>query len=87
MKVFKDLVDYCANNWNALADAIASEKAAIDICKEFENLKRMKDESKNQQGGDTLPLHELMPCKGKNAISTTIMFKRNGIKITPGTRV
>ena len=47
----------------------------------------MKDQNKSQQAGDTLPLHELMPFKGKNAISTIIMFKRNGVKITPGSRI
>jgi hypothetical protein len=29
----------------------------------------------------------MLPRHGKNAISTLLMFKRGGIKITPGTKV
>jgi len=28
-----------------------------------------------------------MPSKGRNAINTTLIFKRNGVKITPGSKV
>lgn len=54
----------------------------IDVCQEIETLKEVSN-----QGGSTLPLHEYMPCKGKNAINTSLMFKRNGVKLTPGSKV
>ena len=82
VQTFKTLVDQCAKNWDQLADTIASEKAVIDICREIETLKEV-----SPQGGSTLPLHEYMPCKGKNAINTSLMFKRNGVRLTPGSKV
>lgn len=44
--------------------------------------------SENQTAsGNALPLHELLPQKGKNAISTTLMFKRAGARMTPGSKL
>jgi len=40
--MFHGLVEECITNWDILAKKIASEKAVIDICKEFESLKQMK---------------------------------------------
>ena len=34
-----------------------------------------------------MPLHEMIPNKGRQAINTTIMFKKGGIKVTPGTKL
>ena len=28
-----------------------------------------------------------MPEKGRNAINTTLIFKRNGVKMTPGSKI
>ena len=58
----------------------------IDLVKEFDNLKQMKAEDQNQ-GAAALPLHEMMPSKGRNAINTTLIFKHNGSKMTPGSKV
>lgn len=86
VKMFLALVDQCVASWGTLAEQISSEMAVIDICKEFERLKQVSSESQ-AQGSNTLPLHEIMPRKGKNAINTTIVFRRNGTKITPGSKL
>ena len=39
VKLFHALVDQCVSDWGTLAEQIASEKAVVDICKEFEQLK------------------------------------------------
>lgn len=59
-KLFEELVNKCLQSWEQLAEQVSSEKAVIDLVKEFERLKQMKAEDQNQ-GAAALPLHEMMP--------------------------
>ena len=45
VKMFLQLVEECKTSWETLSKQISSEKAVIDICREFESLRQMQSDS------------------------------------------
>ena len=42
MRLFEEVVDKCLQSWEHLKEAVSSEKAVIDLVKEFDRLKELK---------------------------------------------
>ena len=49
-----------------MVESINKERVAVDLIAAFSN----------KSSGDLLPMHELLPSKGQNAIGTIILFKK-----------
>lgn len=69
-----------------MSAAIEKQRACLELLKAFENYKQQKPKSETLQA-DALPLHELVPGKGANANATLILFKKNKVKLNPGSKV
>jgi hypothetical protein len=71
----KQMVDWCSTAWYKMAQSVAQNRRVIDICEEFE--KHTRQAGKGAM--NLLPLHELIPGCGDNAIGTMLMFKKVGV--------
>lgn len=53
----------------------------IDICHEYEKF------TKSMPKNLLIPLHELLPNLGDQSVGTLLMFKKNGVKLAPCSKV
>jgi hypothetical protein len=81
-----ELVDWCVTNWYAISGSIGKSRACIELSEEFRRYKAQQP-STNTAFSNSLPLHNLVPGKGSNAVATLILFKKNKVKLTPGSKV
>jgi hypothetical protein len=80
--LFNELVDWCVTNWYAISGSIGKSRACLEISEEFRKFRANVNDAST-----SLPLHNCVPGKGSNAIATLILFKKNKVKLTPGSKV
>ena len=84
-ELFSSVVDWCVEKWHALIPSIAEEKAVLDIVGELQKMHSLKDDEKGP--ASMLPIHELLPHKGADSISTLLIFKAGGSAILPCSKI
>jgi hypothetical protein len=85
MELFSSVVNWCVEKWHALIPSIAQEKAVLDIVGELQKMNNLKDDEKGL--ASLLPIHELLPHKGVDSISTLLIFKAGGSAILPCSKI
>ena len=85
-ELFNGVVNWCVENWLALVASIAEEKAVLDIVGELQKMRSLEGDAGDRKAS-LLPLHELLPHKGTNSISTLLIFKQGGCAMLPCSKI
>lgn len=64
-----------------MASSVAQNRCVVDVCNEYEKFSKLN--AKNL----LIPLHELLPNAGDQSVGTLLMFKKNGVKLAPCSKV
>ena len=64
-----------------MANSVNQNRCVVDICNEYEKFSKLNP--KNM----LIPLHELLPNQGDQSVGTLLMFKKNGVKLAPCSKV